>query len=289
MKASSECMLCLLGKQRKMMAGCKDEAKRLEYLKRVFLRMGQAGEEDSAPVLNADIARIAEEVLGSSISYKEEKDHFNQLMLSLLPEVEKKIREQEDPLKAAVKYARAGNYIDFGAMPDVKEDKLMELLDQAIEEPLTEEVYEELKVDLDRAKTLVYVTDNCGEVVMDMALIKLLKEVYPEMALTVMVRGEETLNDATKEDAAFIGLDKIVPVVGSGSDVPGTAMHRISEEAANLLKNADIVISKGQGNLETLYGANCGLNAYYLFLCKCDWFTYKFGVKKYTGVFLHEK
>ena len=288
MKVSTACMLCLLGKQQAVIDKCADEEKREIYLKQAFLRIGQATEEDSAPVLYADLHGMAKEAFGEIKSYQKEKEHFNQLMLKVLPEVEKKIRVSDEPIKAAVKYARAGNYIDFGAMPDVKEDKLMEILDQATEEELTEEVYVEFLKDLEWAKSLVYVTDNCGEVVMDMAFIKLLKEKYPNLSITALVRGQEAINDATIEDASFIGLTEIVPVIGNGSDVPGTALHRINQEAEQLLKGADIVIAKGQGNLETLYSSNWGLNIYYLFLCKCDYFTKKFGVKKYTGVFMRE-
>ena len=94
-------------------------------------------------------------------------------------------------------------------------------------------------------------------------------------------------NDATMEDAEFCGLTDIVPVLGNGSDVGGTWFHGISTHARELLQNADVILAKGQGNYETMHG--CGLNIYYLFLCKCDWFQQLFHAKLLQGMFVNEK
>ncbi|MDO4555438.1 MAG: ARMT1-like domain-containing protein [Lachnospiraceae bacterium] len=289
MEISSACMLCLMGKQKDVISNCSDEKKKQDYLKKAFFRFSQAGPDDCAPVLHADLNKIAKETFENVKSYQEEKDHYNQLMLAILPEIEKKIRNSKDPLEAAIKYARAGNYIDFGAVAEVKEDQLFIILEQATEEELSPDTYTALKEELSKASQFVYVTDNCGEVVMDMALIKLLKELYPKLMIQVLVRGCEAINDATIEDAKFIGLTKVSKVIGNGSDVPGTALQRISTEALQILEKADLIFAKGQGNFESLYGAQKGYTVYYLFLCKCDYFTEKFGLKKFSGVFMREQ
>ena len=102
----------------------------------------------------------------------------------------------------------------------------------------------------------------------------------------MLVRGKAVLNDATMEDAKQIGLTEMVSVLGNGSGIAGTAFAKISEEARKVLKEADVILAKGQGNFESMYG--CGLNVYYLFLCKCDWFVKRFGLTKNAGVFLRE-
>ena len=118
-------------------------------------------------------------------------------------------------------------------------------------------------------------------------LIKTLKSLYPELQITSMVRGVPVLNDATIDDAKQIGLTDTVEVMGNGSTIAGTCLEDVSEEALNVIKNADVIISKGQGNFETLYG--CGLNVYYLFMCKCTLFANRFHKNLFEGMLINDK
>ena len=93
-------------------------------------------------------------------------------------------------------------------------------------------------------------------------------------------------NDVTMKEAREIGLDALVNVVGNGDDTPGTVLSRISDEARALLKSADVIISKGMGNYETLLGS--GLNVYYMLLCKCERFTREFRRPLYDAIFIAE-
>ena len=138
-----------------------------------------------------------------------------------------------------------------------------------------------------KASNVVYITDNCGEIVLDKIAIQMLKKTFPNIRVTALVRGLPAGNDATMEDAEFCGLTDIVPVLGNGSDVGGTWFHGISTHARELLQSADVILAKGQGNYETMHG--CGLNIYYLFLCKCDWFQQLFHAKLLQGMFINEK
>ena len=136
-------------------------------------------------------------------------------------------------------------------------------------------------------KKMVYLTDNCGEIVFDKLLIRKIKEMNPELDITVIVRGGKVLNDATMEDAQMTGLSEIVEVIGNGDDVAGTILSRVSPECLEIMEQADVILAKGQGNFESLHG--CGKNIYYLFLCKCDWFMRKFHAKRFQGMFVNEK
>lgn len=89
------------------------------------------------------------------------------------------------------------------------------------------------------------------------------------------------------EDAQDIGLAELTTVIGNGSEVGGTWLPHISREAREALESADLIIAKGQGNYETLH--DCGLNIYYLFLCKCKWFQYQFNAKPLQGMFINER
>ena len=118
-------------------------------------------------------------------------------------------------------------------------------------------------------------TDNCGEVVCDRLVIEELSRRFPSLSVTVLVRGQDALNDATREDAAQVGLDSVADIADNGCGVAGTPLEYVGEAARGLLEGADVILSKGQGNFETMHG--CGLNVYYSFLCKCDWFQKRFG------------
>ncbi len=290
MKLSAMCIRCLMDRQEERVRECGDEEKKAVYLKEAAGIIASSGEGDSAPYLVFQMNQAYERLFGKLMDYKKEKKEFNSLMLDLESELEEKIRSgksREEILKNAINYAGSGNYIDFGALNHVDKDELMGLLEKAGEEDVDGHTFAMLSEDLDKAEELVYLLDNCGEIVADKLLVKVLKEQYPNMNITVMVRGVEVLNDAVMEDAEEVGLTKLVKVIGNGNGVAGTQVDLLSREAREAIEKADIIISKGQGNFETIYGG--GWNIYYLFLCKCAWFSERFGMERLKGVFINEK
>lgn len=290
MKLSAMCIRCLMDRQEEKVREIADEDKKAAYLKEVAGIIASSGEEDSAPYLVFQINKVYERFFGEIAGYEKEKKEFNSLMLELEGQLEESIRlgrDKEEVLKNAMNFARTGNYIDFGAMSHVEKEQLMELLQKAKEEEVDGHTFEMMLEDLKGAKELVYLTDNCGEIVADKLLIKLLKEQYPDLHITVIVRGMEILNDAVLADAEEVGLTEIVKVIGNGNGVAGTQINLLSQEAKDVLEAADLIISKGQGNFETAHG--CGWNIYYLFLCKCAWFSERFGMERLKGVFINEK
>ena len=263
------------------------EEKKVEYMQKVLKIIAEAPKRYGAPVIVRTIQQLQEEILGIKQEYAQIKKHYNVLMLQYEDQVVERIAESDDPLKMGIQYAMIGNYIDFGARITVTEEHLAELLNTPERFEVDQKQYEELTMDLEKAKKLVYLTDNCGEIVMDKLLMKQIQNIYPDLDITVMVRGAEVINDATIEDAKQVGLNEIVKVIPNGSDIAGTWIEEISEEAKKELDEADIIISKGQGNFETL--RKCGKNIYYIFLCKCDLFANIFQVPKLTGMLINEK
>lgn len=286
MRVSAACIRCMVERQEERVQKLTDEVKKAEYLKAVLRVIGQSEEETSAPELVEDISKVYTEYFGEEQDYREIKKMHNQKMLDLESQIWKQISSAEHPLERAILYARAGNYIDYGALSTVEESVLETLIQNVEHETLDEMCYRDFCCDLERASKLVYVTDNCGEIVLDKQLIRLLKEQFPKLDITVLVRGKQVLNDATIEDAQQIGLTELVPVLENGTGIAGTSMRAINEESRKALEHADVILAKGQGNFESLYG--CGLNVYYLFLCKCDWFVRRFGLTKNAGVFMRE-
>ena len=180
-----------------------------------------------------------------------------------------------------------GNYIDFGVPHAVTEEKLEQILKDSDQISVRKDMFQEIREGLAHAGSVVFLHDNCGEVVMDKLLLKEIRRQYPQAELISVVRGGEVLNDATAEDAEEIGLSEIARVLPNGDDAAGTCLERISGECLETLRHADLILAKGQGNFETLRG--CGLNVFYLFLCKCELFRKRFDVPAYTGMVVHER
>ena len=289
MKLNPYCMCCAVNKQEEKIRKFPDMDKKTEYMKKVMSILSSAEEQDCSPSLSVEIKKLYSEFWNCPAEdYTEIKKEFNQLMLNVEASVEEKIRTSADPLETALLYARIGNYIDFAALENVSQETMLKLLENENQEPLSQTEYANFQTDLSTAKTLVYLTDNCGEIVLDKLAVKILKEKYPQLNITVIVRGYPVVNDATMEDAEEIGLTDIVKVTGNGSNVGGTWFPGLSNEARTLLEQADVILAKGQGNFETMN--DCGLNVYYLFLCKCDLFVKRrFHAKALQGMFLNER
>lgn len=288
MKLNPFCMCCALNKQEQKIRHYPDMEKKTEYMKKVMALMSNTEEKDCAPSLSVDIQKLYSSFWNCPMEdFTEIKKEFNQLMLNMEVSIEDKIRKSDDPLEKALLYARIGNYIDFAALSNVDQSTVITLLDEKSSEDLDEKEYKNFLHDLSSAKKLVYLTDNCGEVVLDKMAVKILKEQYPNLDITVIVRGYPVVNDATMEDAEEIGLTDLVNVIGNGSNVGGTWIPGINSESRELLYDANLIIAKGQGNFETLN--DCGLNIYYLFLCKCDLFQRRFHAENLQGMFLNER
>lgn len=284
---SSYCMGCILRKQEERIRNIKEEEKKAAYFKELCRIIAASGPEASAPVLVAQNAELLKKYFGIEDDYQEEKYAFNKLMLEYEEWVWTNIIDAEDPLLEALKYAQVGNYIDFGALKNVEPEELRNLLYKTKDNPVDMAEYTALKKDLKTGKALVYMTDNCGEIVMDKLFVRMIKKQYPDLDVTVLVRGEPVLNDATLEDAEFVGLTDVTKVMSNGSRVAGNPLEYISEEAKQLLQTADVMIAKGQGNFESL--SKCGLNIYYMFLCKCTWFEMRFQLKQFSPVLINDK
>ena len=219
----------------------------------------QSSPPEIARYLYADIA-----VRAGRDPFREIREKSNRQALDLYPRLKQRIIDSSDPLRTAVRLAIAGNVIDHGtpgAFDIIKE----------IEAVLGAEfgifMFHEFQTALRRADTLLYLCDNAGEIVFDRILIEEIKDRF-QIEITAAVRGEPVLNDVTMEDAEQVGLERVCRVITNGSNAPGTLIGDCSEEFLRFYRDADLVISKGQGNFETLWGEK--KNIFFLFKVKCD-------------------
>lgn len=287
MHAGSMCISCILSKEELSIRQFADEEKKSEYMHRVLEILYRYARTECSPGLTERLERLHKDFWGNVKDYRAQKQKYNQLLLNMEDKIERQIQNAADPLKECIKYVCAGNYIDFSAVDDVNEGTLEELLHKAVSKDISEDEYLRFRADLQDAGNLVYLLDNCGEIVLDKIFLKHIKEEFPRLQITAMLRGADVINDATMEDAGEVGLTEIVPCMGNGNAAPGTIIKRLSEKAKQVIYDADVIISKGQGNFESLYGEN--LNPYYLFLCKCELFVRRFSMKQYESVFIREE
>ncbi|MGB9627297.1 MAG: damage-control phosphatase ARMT1 family protein [Thermodesulfobacteriota bacterium] len=196
--------------------------------------------------------------------YKEVKKKQNELALRYESILSAQIAEMSDPLNVAMMLSAAGNAIDLApecTIPDLYK-KYMEIISKGF----AWDDYELFLKKLARSKTLLYLGDNAGEIVWDKILIEELLENF-NLDIIYAVRGFPILNDVTMEDAHFVGMDKVVNVISNGFDAPGTLLNRCSEEFLKKYQESDFILSKGQGNYESLSEENHPI--FFLLNVKC--------------------
>lgn len=225
-------------------AGTKDEKKIKDVLDRVAQLIPDIPLDSPPPETARFIYRAVREVTGMADPFEAYKNRSIEKALSLYAELKSTVDGSEDPLRTAVKMAIAGNVIDLGADPDFDLEGEMRNL---FREDLPEDHYESFKRSLEKARSILYLGDNAGETVFDRILIETMgkETVYA-------VRDIPIINDATIEDARKSGIGKVARIVSSGCDAPGTILKRCSQEFLSLFAAADLIISKGQGNFESL-------------------------------------
>ena len=240
----------------------------------------------SSPNLGPAAAALLEKYAGLKPDrLRPEMDFSNQFMLERLEDIRSRIHTAQDPVYAALQFAVLGNYLDFAALQgQVSFDKLDEMLDKALDMDLDHNCYAAFRQDLAKAKKLLYLTDNAGEIVFDRVFVETLQEAFPQLEITFCVRGAPVHNDATREDAVAVGIP--FQIIDSGSNIGGTELSALGNEAKAAIDSADVIIAKGMGNTETLAG--CGLNIYYAFLVKCPRFVQYFGKPMMTPMFVGE-
>lgn len=289
MKLNSSCMECLIRRNLSRARSLGSEEQAIAFA-RDFLRLLADGPEDAAaPAYAPGTAALFQKHYGLPKDYMgPEKEASNRLALTMVPAMSRAIAQAEDPVLLALRGAILGNYLDFAALyGQVRFEEFEFLVGKAAEIPIDSGEYRHFCRDLAQAKTLLYLTDNAGEIVFDHLLGKALHERYPALNITYCVRGGPALNDATRQDAERAGIAPPFRLIDNGTEISGTDLRRCGEECRRAVESADVILSKGQANVETLLG--CGYNVYYAFLCKCPRFEALFQGAHLEPMFRNER
>ncbi len=284
MKLDAECKDCLYFSQmKKVEREQTDEDKLKKFKEGVKALCSNPPQDYCAPLLMRDIDRLHRKIFGAGIDYTREKAMFDKKLLSMEEGLFKGVMSARDPVEEALKLAMSANYIDFARLCDLNEGSADYVIEAAAHAAVDGAALAKFKSKLSAAHTLCYLHDNCGEVVLDKILIRAIKKLYPDVSVTSVVRGSPIINDVTEDEAEAVGLGEYAEIVENGTDVPGTYLKEVSQEVLRILNSSDVIVSKGLGNLETLFGE--GYDIFYAFSCKCRHIAERFSCALWSAVF----
>jgi len=261
MKMYNDCLVCIArGGLDAARLATKDEQLQLKIVKKVLKELCLFDLNSPPPLMAKFIQQTVKEITGVSDPYYHIKKKYNDFALELFPELEKKVSSSS--FETAVRLCIAGNIIDFGTHNKVGKQKVLD----TIRESLSIDIHGAVKPfqkACAKAKKILWIADNSGEIVFD----KLLLGKMDRDKITYAVRGGPTQNDATIEDAQYTGITEIVKVIDTGAAMPGVLLDFCSDDFIRHYEQADMIISKGQGNLETLDLQDSRI--FFLFKAKC--------------------
>lgn len=267
MRIQEKCIPCMVSQAIKVagMAGLEEKD---ELLRKVFSYLSKVDfKRSSTPELTGEIFSLLKKETGNDDPYKETRTHYNQMFLEQLPRLEQEIDGSEHPFLQSVKYAIIGNIIDFNPVHAQQAADIEACFDRLKGEDLEVDDSLLLIQEIRKADTLLYLGDNCGEICLDMILIKKIQRINPRCHIFFAVRGEAVVNDSVEADAYAVGMDSYATVISNGDSSLGTVLHRTSREFREIYEKADIIIAKGQANYECLSEEK--KNLFFLLMTKC--------------------
>lgn len=268
MKTHIDCLPCLMRQTLQTVKLCTPSAQVQEQVvKAVAALISDCDLNTHPPAFAALVYREIEKLTGVEDPYADKKEVSNRIALSLIPSLRREIEDKggEEGLILAIRFAIAGNIIDYGAYQEFDfAGTLQKSRDAKFAIDHTEEFLSALK-HLPRGGRVLYLADNSGEIVFDLLLIERL--FAKGCKITVAVKDGPIINDALVRDAYIAGLDKYAEIITNGTRCPGTVLELASESFLEHYQAADMVISKGQGNFEGL--SEEGRDIFFLLTLKC--------------------
>lgn len=288
MRLSIECLPCLINQAvRLAKAKIDNEEIRRSLMQRVISELANLDANSSSPYAAHKIQDVIKQYLNHPDPYQEEKHYYNTEMLKLENDFLDLIKAADDQISTALKLSAAGNIIDFGPGHELSRERVLAVIDETMQRAFEYETLEALQSRLSRCESLLYLGDNCGEIVLDKMFVRTIKEHYPRIKVQFATRGKPILNDVTEEDAYLVGMDAYAEIVNNGTDIPGTELKYCSPQFLEIFNHSQVIIAKGQGNFESLHG--CGReNLYYIFMCKCNLFMEKHNAQQNDIVLMAE-
>jgi uncharacterized protein with ATP-grasp and redox domains len=270
MKIYHECIAChIRSAVTSTMLMTDDENLRSAAVKKALIKASDFGSYENLFELFYDIQKEIKTLVPDMDPYLDFKKEFNRICVSLREEYKEKIEKSADRFEMALRLCLAGNSVDVMQGKKMSKEYLKSSIETALAQPLDAISISKLKKEILKAKKILIIGDNAGEIVFDGLFIEFLnRHLAKEGMITYSVRGGHTLNDSTIDDAVMTGIDKAAKVITTGIDMPAAHLPTCSEEFNQCFREADLVISKGQGNLEALIDEK--KNLFFLLKIKCN-------------------
>jgi uncharacterized protein with ATP-grasp and redox domains len=254
MKIQTECIPCLL--KRVIFEtdySTKDSEVKKKVIKNACEVLSRVYDPDEcSAVVATKVHKIVYETLGDNDPYKDLKNQSNRVAQSLVPRVEELIKNSDNPLKTSIICSIVGNTMDFGIDGgSTHPGMLKEIFEKTVADGLSYDDTDKLNELLKISRRIVFFADNCGEIVFDKILCREIGKYNPDVFLTLVVRGEPIISDATIEDAERLQFDEVVDeILTTGCFAIGVDFNKLPSELEKSLKQADLIICKGMANYE---------------------------------------
>lgn len=278
MRTSYECIPCIINQAINTVKRVTNKEKIiLKVAKKMLDYLINADFRKPPAVLSLFAYRIAEKITKCKDPYLKEKKEYNDIALKMYPDLKKFILNSKDKIHTALKISAVGNVIDLGIGHkfDLKKN-----INEILKDGFKIDDFSKFKKDLRKTKKILFVGDNAGEIVFDKIFLEELKN----YSLIYVVKEGPIINDATKDDALYVGLEKVAKIMTTGTNAVGAPLDMVSKEFLKEYNEADIIIAKGHGNYETLIGGK--RKCYFILKAKCDLVANHIGVKKGDIVFI---
>ena len=263
MKINEKCLPCLINQVVKV-ANITNCSNRDDLYHQVFEQLSKIDFNKSNPEIIGMIFELVKKHLNNEDPYQEIRQYYNNLFLQSYDDFDKKINS----FKTAIKYAIIGNIIDFSPINNQEITKIDDWFDNIDNLSLTIDHVDKLINDIKKAKTILYLGDNCGEICLDKLLLKRIKQLNPSLKIYFGVRGKPVVNDSIENDAYKVDINEYASIISNGDNSLGTILSRTSAQFNQIYQNCDFVIAKGQANFESLSEENKKI--YFLLMVKCD-------------------
>jgi len=264
MKLYLDCIICYIKQALNAAKMVTDDKQILETILRKSLIAAADFDCNKTGLLTqAKIQEAIKDIMPDKDPYSSIKEEFDLICLGLEKELKDIIKRSSDQFETALRISLAGNIIDFGPKQSINKEDVLDSIEKALHQNLDKNKIRLLKENIDRAKKILFIGDNAGEIVLD----KIFIENLPREKITYVVRGGPALNDSTMKDAKIVGMEKLVNVITTGLAMPAALLKLCSKEFISEYEKSDLVITKGQGNYEALSDED--KNIFFLLKIKC--------------------
>lgn len=278
MKISRECISCLARQAVEIAEeATNDVTMQEEIIKRSLKELGEMDFNETAPEIAFRMHQHSKNISGINDPYKRLKEQYNEIAQKIYERIkeEKWLDKAEDPFDMACRLAIAGNIIDFSVGLKLEHSDIVKSVEDSIKHDIFGTGTTALREAVERADKIMYIADNSGEIIFD----KFLLQSLPTNKVTYVVKGGPIVNDATMDDAISTGVVELVKVIDNGHSAQGTILKDCSSTFKSEFGKADLIISKGQANFETLSDIK-DKTIFYLLRAKCSSVASAIGCKR---------